>query len=274
MKRRGAAASIAALLACALAYGVYRVAVHAGHLHPAIVTPQMDAQQEVSPSFAGHVKRLLNERVSYGDRAGRPRLIALTFDDGPYPVFTPLLLDVLRRLRVRATFFLIGRDAQEWPELASRIEADGQEIADHTYSHPDLDRENALQVRNEIERGARALFRLSHDPAVRDLFRPPHGRYTVQTIRVAQSLGYKTVLWTDDTGDWRPVTPAALLAHVQAHASAPEVVLLHSGRLATVEALPAIVARFRAAGYRFVTVGQLLARVPVFEVNHPAKGPV
>ncbi len=73
------------------------------------------------------------------DRSDRPKLIALTFDDGPYPIFTPLLLDELRDLHVPATFFLIGRDAEQWPDLTRRIEAGGNEIADHTYSHPNLD---------------------------------------------------------------------------------------------------------------------------------------
>lgn len=260
------------IVAAAAAFGVYRVVIHEAHLTPALVTPQMDAQQALSPSLAGHVKRLLNENVSYGDRSGRPKLIALTFDDGPYPVFTPLLLDTLGRLNVHATFFLIGRDAEEWPELSQRIEADGNEIADHTYTHPDLDKETDDQVRFEIRKGARVLYRLAHDRAVFDLFRPPHGRFTVETVRVAQRLGYKTILWNDDAGDWRQqVTVDGLERHLEAHATAPEIVLLHSGRLPTIQALPAIVERFRAAGYRFVTVGELLAAVKPSELNHPAK---
>ena len=233
----------------------------------------MNAQQAISPSIGMHIKRLFGERISY-NRAGRPKLIALTFDDGPYPVFTALLLDELSRLNVHATFFLIGRDAQQWPELAARIERSGNEIGDHTYTHPNLDQETPAQVRTEILGGRSALYPLVHDPAVLDLFRPPHGRYTVQTIEVAQSLGYKTVLWTDDGGDWRTVTPQNLAGHLEQHATAPEIVLLHSGKLATIEMLPEVVERFRAAGYRFVTVGQLLARVTPTELNHPAKRPV
>ena len=263
---------VALVVAGALGYGAFRVFKHDQGLHPAIVTPQMDAQQAISPSIAGHIKRLLNENVSYGDRSGRPKLIALTFDDGPYPVFTPLLLDTLQRLNVHATFFLIGRDAQQWPELAARIEQSGNEIADHTYTHPNLDQETNDQVRNEIRTGGRVLFELVHDKAVFDLFRPPHGRYTTATVKVAQSLGYKTILWNDDAGDWRPaVTPDGLATHLEEHATAPEIVLLHSGRLATVEMLPEVVERFRAAGYRFVTVSELLAAVKPYELNHPAK---
>lgn len=263
---------IAAIVASAvLAYAGYRLILHATHLQPAIVTPKMDAQQAISSSFEGHVKRLLREHVQYAHREGRPKLIALTFDDGPYPIFTPLLIDELGKLNVHATFFLIGRDAQQWPELAQRIERSGNEIADHTYTHPNLDQESPEQVREEIVKGRDALWPLVKDPALRDMFRPPHGRYTLQTIEVAQSLGYKTILWTDDGGDWRTVTARALANHLEQHATAPEIVLLHSGKLATIEMLPEVVARFRAAGYEFVTVGQLLRKASATEVNHPAK---
>ncbi|HKU66754.1 MAG TPA: polysaccharide deacetylase family protein [Candidatus Baltobacteraceae bacterium] len=263
---------IAAIAAIAvLSYGVYRFYVHERRLQPAIVTPHMDAQQAISPSLGGHIKRLINEHVTYGNRAGRPKLIALTFDDGPYPIFTPLLLEQLQRLHVHATFFLIGRDAEQWPDLARRIESAGNEIADHTYTHPNLDEETPDQVRAEILEGRDILYGLVHDPSVNVYFRPPHGRYTVQTIRVAQELGYQTILWTDDAGDWRKTTPAKLLAHVENFATAPDIVLLHSGKLATIQMLPEMVARFEAAGYRFVTVGQMLSEVTPAELNHPAK---
>lgn len=251
-------------------YGGWRIFVHAGHLKPAVVTPQMDARQLISMSLDARAKRLLRERA-YAARSTRQKLIALTFDDGPFPVTTPLLLDELRSLHVPATFFLIGRDARQWPEITQRIEAAGDEIGDHTLTHPDLDKESAAKVRAEIAGGARVLWALSHDPASRKYFRPPHGRYTLQTIRIAQQLGFTTVLWSDDAGDWRTVTPASLAAHVELHATAPEILLLHDGKLPTAQMLPAVVARFRKAGYRFVTVGELLARVPPQEINHPAK---
>jgi peptidoglycan/xylan/chitin deacetylase (PgdA/CDA1 family) len=269
------ARAVAALAICAvIAYGGYRLFLHASHLQPAVVTPQMDAREAVSPSLAGHVKRLLREGGS--GNAGGEKLIALTFDDGPYPVFTPLLLDELNALKIPATFFLIGHDAQHWPELTQRIERSGDEIANHTQTHPDLDLLSDAQVRSEIAGGRASLDALVHDPAVDTFFRPPHGRYTAATVRVAQSLGYTTVLWSDDPGDWRTseVTPQELTQHLLRSASAPDIVLLHSGKLATIEMLPAVAAAFRSAGYRFVTVGRLLRAVRTDDVNHPARRPV
>jgi peptidoglycan/xylan/chitin deacetylase (PgdA/CDA1 family) len=268
-KNRGLVAALVA--AAVFSYAAYRLYAHERAVQPAIITPHMDAQQAIAPSLSGHIKRLISEHTTYADRSGRPKLIALTFDDGPYPIFTPLLLEQLQRLHVRATFFLIGRDAQQWPDLARRIERAGDEIADHTYTHPNLDEENPDQVRTEILEGRDILYGIVHDPSVRSYFRPPHGRYTVRTIRVAQELGYQTILWTDDAGDWRTVTPAKLEAHVRQFATAPEIVLLHSGRLATIQMLPKMVARFQAAGYQFVTVREMLARVTPADLNHPAK---
>jgi len=267
---------IAGALCVALAYGGYRLFVHSTHLQPAVVTSQMDAQQALSPSLAGHVKRLLREHELYGSRTCRPKLIALTFDDGPYPVFTPLLLDELNALKIRATFFLIGHDAQLWPELAQRIERSCDEIADHTQTHPDLVLLDAAQVRDELLGGRASLEKITHDPASAKLFRPPHGRYSVATVQIAQSLGFTTVLWNDDPGDWRTsvVTARELADHIRRFASAPDIVLLHNGKLATIEMLPDLAAAFRSAGYRFVTVGQLLRSVPADDVNHPAKRPV
>ena len=108
-----------------------------------------------------------------------------------------------------------------------------------------------------------------HDPSVRTMMRPPHGRYTVATLQTAQQMGYDVVLWTDDTGDWRTVTSESIERGVIKNATSPDIVLMHSGKLATIEAIPAIVDHFRRAGYTFVTAGELLQRVTPYAVNHP-----
>lgn len=261
---------LAIALAAGVFYGGWRGIVHKSSLIPALVTPSTDVHAAFSSDLMPRLSRASRE-IAPEDRSTRPRLIALTFDDGPYPVFTPMLLDMLRDLHVPATFFLIGQDAQEWPEITQRIEADGNEIADHTYTHPNLDEETTATVRREIIEGGEALWELTHDPATRTFVRPPHGRYTERTLEVAQSLGYSVVLWTDDSGDWRTVTVPQLQRHLLVHATAPEIVLLHSGKLTTIEALPLVVARFREAGYRFVTVGALVKAVQADELNHPLR---
>lgn len=254
----------------ALVAGGYKLFVHAGtELAPSVVTPKMDVHRALSPDLPTRVAHLLHPQAD--DRSGRKRLIALTFDDGPYAVATPLLLDVLRDLRVKATFFYIGRDAEQYPELTHRTQVEGHEIADHTYSHPNLDQLTAAQVVGEITKGARVLHRYSNDPGIDNLFRPPHGRFTEETLDVAQQLRYHTILWSDDPGDWRTMSPQTLASHIELHATAPEIILLHSGRVPTIAILPEVVARFRQAGYEFVTVSELLKRSPARLTNHPAR---
>src|SRR5580700_10718767 len=155
----GVKTAIAIAMAVAIFGGGWRVLVHKSNLVPAIVTPKTDVHLEFSDAVGARLYRATHE--PRGDRSERPRLIALTFDDGPYPIFTPMLLDVLRDERVPATFFLIGKDAMEWPEITRRIEAEGHEIADHTYSHPNLDQESDATVRTEILEGRDVLWNLS-----------------------------------------------------------------------------------------------------------------
>ena len=263
-------AAIALVAIVALAYGGRRLWLKSDDLlRPVVVLRGADAAALVQPSIGARFGALLGNARAPVD--SRPKLVALTFDDGPYPVVTPLLLQTLRDVHVRATFFLIGRDAEQFPDLARAIAADGHELADHTLTHPDLDRLADAAVVGELRDGAASLERIAPDPAERRLFRPPHGRFTVATLRAAQSAGFDTILWSDDPGDWRAVPAGVLRDHVLAHAVAPEIVLLHSGRQATVAALPEVVDRFRRAGFTFVTVGTLLRQSSADQLNRPAK---
>jgi peptidoglycan/xylan/chitin deacetylase (PgdA/CDA1 family) len=266
---------LAFLAAVALAGGAYKVVTHFSQpVTPAIVTRSDDAHELLSPSIAARIGRLLHDRPP-ADRSASPRLVALTFDDGPYPVETPLLLDVLADAHVPATFFLIGDDARQYPGLTRRIAAGGNEIANHTLTHPpDFEALDGEQVVRELDGGAAALDRYASDPAIRTMMRPPHGRFTEATVEAAQRDGYDVILWNDDPGDWRAVSPETIADHIERYATAPDIVLLHSGRLATVEMLPHVIERFRNAGFQFVTVGELMRRVPVVEIDHPAKHPV
>jgi peptidoglycan-N-acetylglucosamine deacetylase len=264
-------------VAVAIALIAIAVVIYAGRrlwlksdevLRPVIVTQSADVATMLRPSIGTRLRAITGGRPS---PAERPKLIALTFDDGPYPVTTPLLLQTLHDLGVPATFFLIGRDAEQFPDLAREIRSRGFEIADHTLTHPNLDQLGSAEVAAELRGGRAMLQRIAPDPAETHLFRPPHGRYTAETIKAAQASGYDTVLWTDDPGDWRSVGPQTLLAHSLTHATAPEIILLHSGRPATITMLPELVTRYRQAGYSFVTVGSLLQRISPAELNRPAK---
>jgi peptidoglycan/xylan/chitin deacetylase (PgdA/CDA1 family) len=235
-----------AALAIVVAYVAYRIVVHVrAPVIPAVITRTMDARRAIARDPLARIDRFINDRAP-ADRRSWPKLVALTFDDGPYPVSTPLLLDVLSAAHVPATFFLIGRDAQEFPDLARRIDGGKAALA-------------------QLVPGASAIS---------TMMRPPHGRFTLATVAVAQRAGYDVILWNDDPGDWRSVSAADLAAHIARSATAPDIILLHSGRPATIAMLPGVVARFRDAGFSFVTVGELLRRVPVAVIDHPEKYPL
>jgi peptidoglycan/xylan/chitin deacetylase (PgdA/CDA1 family) len=264
-----------AALVIVVAYVAYRIVVHVrAPVIPAVIPRTMDARRAIARDPLARIDRFINDRAP-ADRRSWPKLVALTFDDGPYPVSTPLLLDVLSAAHVPATFFLIGRDAQEFPDLARRIARGGNEIANHTLTHPDLDALNNAGVLAELDGGKAALAQLVPGAsAISTMMRPPHGRFTLATVAVAQRAGYDVILWNDDPGDWRSVSAADLAAHIARSATAPDIILLHSGRPATIAMLPGVVARFRDAGFSFVTVGELLRRVPVAVIDHPEKYPL
>ena len=256
------------VVALLLLWAAWRLDRHAlAELAPAYIARDANVHALFTPSLAERVAILVHPRTV---ATSAPRLIALTFDDGPYPVTTPLLLDRLHDLAVPATFFLIGNDAQQYPALARRIAREGHEVDNHTFSHPDLDKLEAAAIGGELSRGRDALLALTSEESVAMRMRPPHGRYVEATIRFIQREGYDVVLWTDDPGDWRAISPDALAEHVFERATVPEILLLHSGKMATIAMLDRLVPRYRQAGYRFVRVGELVRAVGPSGINNRA----
>jgi peptidoglycan-N-acetylglucosamine deacetylase len=182
--------------------------------------------------------------------------IALTFDDGPYPFYTPVLLHVLERSDVHATFFVIGRCAQEFPELVFRILASGDEVANHTFNHIPLTQLSDQQIEYQIAADGIFLEQFTGEPL--SLFRPPHGRFNAHVVTIAHELGYHTIFWSDAADDVKDIPPNVIVKRVLKAAGPGGIILLHSGRYPTIEALPVIIDRLRERGYRFVTVSQLL----------------
>jgi peptidoglycan/xylan/chitin deacetylase (PgdA/CDA1 family) len=184
------------------------------------------------------------------------RRIALTFDDGPHPVLTERLLDLLERERVAATFFVVGRQAERHPALLRAIARDGHELANHTYSHPNLATLSSTAVLAELD-GARRIIENETGAPCR-LFRPPGGRFKPSTVELAARNGYSMVLWSVFPRDHGSPPASKIHERVLAAASDGGVVLLHSGMENTLAALPGLIAELRARGYRFLTVSELL----------------
>ncbi|TMK37714.1 MAG: hypothetical protein E6G58_01015 [Actinobacteria bacterium] len=187
-------------------------------------------------------------------RAKTPRTVALTFDDGPSPTYTPQILRLLRRDRVPATFFVIGELAQRYPNLVRAELRSGMSVGNHSWDHPEsppfVDLEPA-RVRSEISTTNAELARLGDHV---HLFRPPGGSFDPSLVAVTQAQGLRVVLWDVDPRDWAPGASARQIARAVLESVKPgAVVELHDGggdRSATVAALPKIIRGIRSMGLR------------------------
>ncbi|MFF4370542.1 polysaccharide deacetylase family protein [Streptomyces sp. NPDC001594] len=195
--------------------------------------------------------------LSHGDRGCRE--VALTFDDGPLPPYTGQVLDVLERYGVPATFFCVGMNARGHPEELARMREQGHEVANHTWSHPFLPELTRAQLREQVQRTQEAVAEASGGPAPA-LFRPPYGARTPEVLGWLAEAGSRVVLWDVAPDDWT-MPGADTIARLILDGVRPgSVVLLHDGggdRSQTVAALPVVIERLLADGYRFVTVSGL-----------------
>ena len=170
----------------------------------------------------------------------KPDELALTFDDGPNPAWTPQLLDILARHRARATFFMVGKWVKAEPELARRVLAAGHTIGNHSWSHPNLARTSAGRVREELRRTSDQLAQTLG--AEVKLFRPPYGARRPAVLSIARELGLEPVTWNAMTSDWSNPSAdsiaAALMHKIEAnvkHGMASNIVL-HDGHHRTLGA--------------------------------------
>lgn len=195
--------------------------------------------------------------------APRQRTIALTFDDGPDPQWTPEILDVLHEYGVHATFFVVGTAAIDHPDLLRRMVAEGHEIGVHTLTHADLGTLPEWRRGLELRWAQQAVIGASGFSTA--IFRPPYSSLnnaatdsTWTAIESAADEGYLSVLTSDDSRDWTRPGAAQIVANAQPDGSAGEVLLMHDGggdRSQTVEALRTLLPQLQADGYDITTVG-------------------
>ncbi len=197
--------------------------------------------------------------IYYGNDSG-DKLVALTFDDGPHKFRTDEILDVLKKYNVKATFFVVGTMAREYPHLIKRELSEGHEIGNHTYSHYNLKRLNTETLEKEIELTEEAIFEVcEYRPK---LFRPPEGWCTDNIASVAGHMDYDVILWNIDTLDWAHTDSKKIFECVKDSIKPGSIILFHdyvSGKSPTREALEMIIPSLISDGYRFVTVSELIS---------------
>ena len=194
----------------------------------------------------------------YVSNSGQPR-IALTFDDGPHPRYTPVILDLLAEYDIPATFFVVGSNAETYPDLVRRIYTEGHEIGNHTYHHNHVSKLNPEELSKEIALCNAAVERITNHPP--KLFRPPEGVCTGALKTICGATGMTIVLWSVDTRDWAHTPVREICQNVKANTANGSIILMHDfiGKNSpTPEALRHLLPMLRELGFEFVTVTQLL----------------
>ncbi|ETI66113.1 sporulation polysaccharide deacetylase PdaB [Neobacillus vireti LMG 21834] len=196
------------------------------------------------------------------DVATQKKVIALTFDDGPSPVFTPQVLRVLEQYGANATFFQIGSRMERYPEVVQDVVEAGHEIGNHSMTHPYENKVGFRQMRLEIIRAEQIIQK--YQPNHAKLFRPPGGYLDNALLQEAKKQGYKVVLWSyhQELKDWSKPGAQVIADHVIRHARNGDILLLHDGggdRSQTIEALKIFLPALKQKGYQFVSVSELLS---------------
>ncbi len=196
--------------------------------------------------------------LSYSNVAGAGRTVAITFDDGPSAKLTPALLDMLKQRGIKATFFVVGQNAAEYPDILKRAVAEGHEIGNHSWSHLQLNRLSESGLAAQIEKTNAAIrAAIGHDPVV---MRPPYGATNAKLDRrFNEKWGLKVILWDVDPLDWKYRNSARVQNAILSQARPGSIILVHDIHATSVAAMPAVLDGLLAKGYKFATVSELIA---------------
>jgi polysaccharide deacetylase family sporulation protein PdaB len=198
----------------------------------------------------------LNEKAIYKNANTDKKTVSLTFDDGPHPKKTTEILDILKKHDVKATFFIIGINAEQHPDIVKRIIDEGHEIGNHTYSH---NLKTKKTPTSEIERLDEYINK-SFGYKIK-LYRPPGGIICQDTKKVSQELDYDVILWNVDTKDWAHKSVTSIKNNVLKNVSCGSIILMHdyiTGESNTADALDIIIPELKKEGYQFLTVSELI----------------
>ncbi len=213
--------------------------------------------------FSAHVLSEEEKNEVYVANRNAGKAVALTFDDGPHPTYTPEILDILEKHNARATFFVIGKNAEQYPEIVKRAHDAGHEIGNHTYSHPKMSGINEDEVTEEIQKTAETIESITGQKPI--LFRSPGGYLDDGLISTAHKFDCTPVLWSwrQDTRDWAKPSVNQVVKTVLDNLRDGDIILFHDYNTKgspTPAALEIILPELQKRGYELVTVSELMRR--------------
>lgn len=192
------------------------------------------------------------------------KVLALTFDDGPHPIYTKKILDILKKYNVRATFFILGKHGELYPELLYRQKQEGHEIGIHSYNHINMRNKKEEVIKDEFNRTQQIIYTTTGENA--RVFRPPYGIYNQVVCDIAVANRCNIVLWTyyQDSKDWSNPGVDKIVETVLTQATNGDIILFHDHNEAnenqTIEALEEILPELIKRGFKIVTVSELLSQ--------------
>lgn len=194
------------------------------------------------------------------------KIVALTFDDGPSPDWTPKILDALKKANIKATFFMLGKHAEEYPEVARRVAKEGHEIGNHTYDHHVLIYYKREELDKEIRDAQAAIYKATG--VTTKYFRPPKAWLTGDEKKQVREMGYEIILWSLNSKDWVTFHDKQITSYILRNVRPGDIILFHDSggvfrpeggsRKQTVKTILRLAAKLRERGYRFVTINELL----------------
>jgi peptidoglycan-N-acetylglucosamine deacetylase len=224
-----------------------------------IATLSFGAETKVSPqtSVKSEPNAATEQSITFSSVHVDGPYIAMTFDDGPSATLTPKLLDLLAARHIKATFFVIGENVAEHPEIVARAAREGHEIGNHSWSHPNFAKMSDERVRQQLWRTDTAIQSAAGTRPT--LMRPPYGSITAREKRwIHDELGYDVILWDVDPYDWKRPGAAVVRNRILKETHPGSIVLSHDIHPGTIEAMPSTLDALAAKGFKFVTVSELI----------------
>jgi len=202
-------------------------------------------------------KRPAEQNITFNSVHTDGPYIAMSFDDGPSATLTPKLLDLLAARHIKATFFVIGENVMEHPEIVARAAREGHEIGNHSWSHPNLAKMSQESVRSQLQRTDDAIKNATGERPT--LMRPPYGSVTDREKHwIHDEFGYRIILWDVDPYDWKRPGPVVVRNRILKETRPGSIVLSHDIHPGTIEAMPSTLDALEAKGFKFVTVSELI----------------